>query len=203
MADTNYILDGLKQVLIHYLDPSELSDDLIEGLKEKEDYINSLNICVLQENIPEINELEELVANTIKSNYTSLLLDRLTEAELQNTLPTLEVSDLQPAHGSSSSSSSSSFVEDIHAGEENYTITYLSGGTYNINLFSDWTWSVISSPVGSTVQIDDGWDEPSDTDRYRSYFISFSSPGLYLLSLKISYPDINAFVQKQIYVTVI
>jgi len=201
MVETSYILDGLKQALIHYINPSELSDDPNEGLREKENLISSLNQCVLQENIPEINELEELVANTIKSNFTSLLLDRMTYSDIQNELPTLELGDVYPAHGSSSSSSSGT-IEDIIVGEENYMVSYLSGGSYDINLFDQWTWTVLNGPEDGTVEINDGWDEPSDTDRYRAYFMSFTKPGLYLLSLRVTYPFINVYVQSTLSVRV-
>ena len=201
MAQTTYIVDGLIEALINYINPSEIADNPIDGLKEKEDAINEITPDYLRELLDDYDELEELVAGTLKSNYTSLLLDRLNTSDIENVLPDIEVMEICPAYGSSSSSSSS--CGPIHAGGENFTVVSLSGGNMDLTLFDTYEWSVVLSPEGSTVDFDDGWEEVSSTERDKGFFISFSTPGSYILSVRVTYEKINAYVQATVSAEVI
>jgi len=203
MSDTTYIIDGLKEAIIQYINPSAIADNPMDGLREIEDTIKALDVCTLRELVDDFDELEDLVAVSLKSNYTSLLLGRLESADLLNVAPDIEVSEICPAHGSSSSSSSS--CGPILAGhdKENFTVVTLSGGNMDLTLFDSYEWTVVNAPDGATVNFDDGWEEVSPTERNKGFFISFSSPGNYLLSVRVTFELINAYVQESIFVEVI
>ena len=88
---SEHILNGIREAWIHYLDPTQLSDDPLQGLAEKEALLKQLDPCFLREVIPGYDELEDLIDKTIGSSRNQLtLLDQLINNLLFNPYPNIK-----------------------------------------------------------------------------------------------------------------
>lgn len=71
--NTDFILTGIREFMIHNINPSELGYDLESGLAEKERLINSVTHDTLMQN-PNYLKNEEAIANSIGEHFTDDLL---------------------------------------------------------------------------------------------------------------------------------
>jgi hypothetical protein len=200
---SSYILDGLKEAIIHYIDPSKLSDNPLEGLRQKETILKQLTDCFIRDNLDpgEYEELEELIANTMKGDYTSVVLGRITQDDLTRTLPTMTITDACLTVGTSSSSSG---CGPIGTGEETIAIVTITGGDIPIELFTTWEWIIGAAPKDSSVTIVEGVDETILGDREKTYFLSFSDPGYYTLAVRVYHQYIDLmYIQTTLMVQVV
>jgi len=197
---TTTIVDGIKQFIIERFDPSDFSDDLLEGLRIKEDMIKMQTPCFLRETIPDFDKLEELVHNTLGSKYNDVLLGRATEENTQIILPTLELSGVCPCPGTSSSSSG---CGGVASGNESICHLSLFGGNIKLDRFDDWQWNIIQSPSQSSVQIDEYLDYNDENQIDNHYLMTFSHPGFYMMSMKITDKYTSIFVTETLMVEVV
>ena len=69
--------------------------------------------------------------------------------------------------------------------------------------FTLWYWQVLSSPSGSSVTFNDGLDETVAGQRDRTYFVTFSHPGTYIIQIQADECYSQLFVQDSMLVEVL
>ena len=175
---SQYILDAIKQAIIHNIDPSQLSDNPVDGLQQKEIMLSKFNPCFLREHVSDYDELEELVNNTIGSHITDILLDRLDSDDITMILPTRTITI------------SSTVVHNVQTDVS----VFLNNGNISYDLFNLWTWSILKSPNNSTVSITELSDIASETQRVKTYHMTFSHAGDYLLIMSIDHLNIDGLI---------
>ena len=79
---TNFILNGLRDFYIDRVDPSRLSKDPVEGLKEKERKLATITHEYLDKNIKNYEEKEEKVFKDLGNNFSKLLLGQIDREDL-------------------------------------------------------------------------------------------------------------------------
>lgn len=200
---SNFILNGIKQYVIENINPSKLSSNPIEGLREKENILKMFNPCLLRDIIKDYDQLEDLVANTMGDKFTDVVLKRITEDDLEVILPTLDVSEIHPYYDSSSSSSSSLGIESVTSGLDSICPVALYGGNMKLSRFDKWEWSIQRSPPNSTVSINENSLLNNDDQIDKLYSMIFSDPGQYILSLKVTEKYLGLFVIANVLVGVV
>jgi hypothetical protein len=113
---TTYLLDGLRELLVHHIDPSTLNDDVLLGLKEKERLLSLMTEEMLRTEMDDYDEVENELAAGIKSDFTNFLLSGDPSYIPVISMPSLSIN--LPQYNSSSS------------GFEGTTLRPLAGQTY-------------------------------------------------------------------------
>jgi hypothetical protein len=77
---SDYImLDGIRQFIIEFINPADLDNDLIEGMRKKEVLLSKIDPCLLRRSIKNFDELNSVVTNTLGYKYIDAVLGRYRE----------------------------------------------------------------------------------------------------------------------------
>ena len=196
IPETSYILTAIREMYIKYADPSQMGRDLYNGLKEKEHDLSLLTHEKLLEVMgSNYAEKESVVANTIKSGLTQLLIGTRGPDDVKMVEPDIYISSFYEYYASSSSSSSSSSGAgpiDIYTDTPYGLDIELSGGNIEYSKFT-YTWAQISGPYDWSTEFEELSDYTSELNRLISTKIIFRDPGVYVLQFTIQHSEFSSF----------
>ena len=188
---TSYILNALREMYIKYADPSDMGRDLYDGLKEKERDLAMLTHETILQNIDNYEEQEEIVAKSIGSGLSELLVGTKGPDDFKLEPPSISFSDFSH-YTSSSSSSSSSLDNTIHVGEYYLLVSEIYNGNIPYTNFT-YEWEVVNAPVLGFVHFSELYNEISTTWKIGT-IIDFTEPGLYTLQLNITHKEYTSMI---------
>lgn len=177
---TEYILNALKEFLIHHLDPSDIGIDLEDGLREKEEAIETLTHDLLLQEEPDYFELEAKVAQLFGKSFTDYLIGSV---EVQP--PNIQL--IPPEIYYSETGILESYITGI------FLNSVVTGGNVPIEDFS-YSWQLISGPAGEEVFFSDNTS--------LNTFVSFSDIGTYGLRMSARHNQYGLLVIASVTVNV-
>jgi len=71
---TEFILNAIKELMIHHINPSELSKDIDKARDYKNKFINNITHSAILEKIPNYFELEEKISQKFGEKFTDYLI---------------------------------------------------------------------------------------------------------------------------------
>lgn len=183
---TSYILDSLRELYIKYSDPSKMARDPIAGLKEKEADLALLTHENLDLKIDDYVATEAMIAGTIKSSMTGLLLGTMSIDDLTALPPIATFSSFQLYNNDTGHTSPATTIQP--------NLYYLldsevSEGNMWVTLF-DYEWSIIDSPTAGTINFHEIYDNANITEgtniRNIGTRMKFTVAGFYILMLTLT-----------------
>jgi len=188
---TSFIRDALRDYIIHVVNPSDLSDDLAEGLKEKEEDLAMMTHDFLNENVDNYAEVEAQVAATLGSDLSKFLLDKITEDDVVVEPLTITLEDLVLEDVLTSSSSSSGGPSVILVDEWYVTIATSEGGNVSPSSYTR-EWNVLDSPsetANVSFQDVDIFEDENTLQVVEK--LKFSEVGTYIIEFRMVHSVIN------------
>lgn len=191
MPETSYILDAIKEFYINNADPSQIGMDLVDGLKEKENDIAFLTHENIAASLDNYEELEEVVAGTIRDGLSEILNTGKSIEDLDAELPVVVV-DIWSTHPDSSSSSSSSSQDDnLYPATDYYLLVTISGGNIPFSSF-EYEWDTFLAPEGGMVWLSQIYSEQTEQEWKILSTINFTMSGDYILNFILSHKTVSS-----------
>jgi hypothetical protein len=172
---TDYILTALKEKLIHYINPSDLSSNIDIGRQKKENMIDSITHELLDDVLTNYFDLEEKVSSKYGSSFTDYLIGNI------NMTPVLTKKIMSTIiYPSTLTLTSSTYTMDSPSITENdYSIT-----TAQI------LWKTILYPVGGNVSF--------SSTNILTPILTFSLKGSYIVNITIKWSDSKVTISQNI-----
>ena len=182
LPTTTYLVDSLKELYIQNSDPSQMGDDPIAGLREKENDLKNITVESLIESMGEAEyiEAENQIANTSGAGFASILLGLTTPSSAE---VNINISDLYT--NNQLSSSSSQYDEYIFSNTTYYFSVEITGGDVSFDSY-EYEWITQQNPDGGIISFDLISDVINTDSRVMEFSISFSEIGSYLYRLKVT-----------------
>jgi len=136
VPSSEYILTGIKEFLIHNIDPSKISSDINTGRQQKERMISAITHELLNKKVPNYFAKESKVSQLLGSKFTEFLIGNVAVAE--NSTPTVP-----PVVN---------YLDEIDVTSSEFQIapTLVEENDYPLSEFIT-TWTIISQPVANSL----------------------------------------------------
>lgn len=171
---STYLLNAIREMMIDKIDPSKLSNNLVDGLEQKEKLLSNITEDMLKKYVPNYEELEHRIQYTSAEKLTDVMIGLSTIEDIQMILPDIEFTAMELEEPE----------EHLYPDNNYHFNVQLKNGTFDLSRFN-YEWIETSIPPDSNVTIIENGDEIEDNIRIISFIINFSKPGYYLLNFRL------------------